>query len=939
MSKCKSIKRYTFLIILTFVLCCSLIAIGACNRKRKPEHEHRYVENVTPATCTVDGLTTYSCECGDSYNQVIPATGHSLKFVVVDGGSEHYQKCENCDYATEKTSHSYDIVLSDNPSTCAQKGSETLGCECGATTNRELPLADHALQYASDKSQHWQECKNCDYATETVNHSHDKLIENIPSTCTVRGSKTNECVCGDQVVEELPLAAHKYTKVVYDADGHFNVCSVCGTPDPDYVKQQHQYSRTIITELTCTQDEKTKFSCDCGYTYTEITQQATGHEPDKTQFTKRTPSGHFYECVNCGIEFSEQHESIDVDCSNGYNREATCYQTGHQDKKCTVCELVYETATPKTDEHNYSTEWTSNGTHHWHACLNGDGKCTVKGQETMHTFETVRQEPTCTEVGFERKVCICGEIQSNKTLSKVAHDYEETVLIQASCIQTGEVKKVCRVCQDTVIETVAQLKHDWTLWDCDENQHWHLCANCKTVQDSKGNHNFRKTETVNATCTVDGYELYVCTACEYESRKTLPAHHNYYSIDEGRIDPTCKEYGSHIEICSVCDNRITVVDESLGYADHDVVYHGKKEATDDTDGNIAYWQCRVCDKYFSSHNCEKELTEDEVFIRAPKTVIVETIAELKEYASDVSSADYYQITLMVVLVDSTELMFTDGDDYIFLTVDSNVYNLETINEDDIVTVKGFMIAETNGDVTLLNAKIISVDNGDPDLVDLIFSVSGDLDYVVLSAFSDMGDEWNIVNYGFITNLYNFNCLLVEDNLTLTYYNYQGVIIRSLVINGKSYTMSDGQLTLSVTKDLYIEIEFSKYDTNNVTLEEIDTSYNASVTVNPYLSYRYVNGSSSGSIVKDSFLRFYLENAYITRITIEFEEYNLTDVANNIISVGKDEPHKNAISYTLKGTTATLIFSKSDSFTFLEYSANVSQARIISIKIEYATSNT
>ncbi len=43
----------------------------------EPPHTHNYISSVTNATCTTDGYTTYTCNCGDSYTTTIPATGHS----------------------------------------------------------------------------------------------------------------------------------------------------------------------------------------------------------------------------------------------------------------------------------------------------------------------------------------------------------------------------------------------------------------------------------------------------------------------------------------------------------------------------------------------------------------------------------------------------------------------------------------------------------------------------------------------------------------------------------------------------------------------------------------------------------------------------------------------------------------------------------------------
>ena len=50
-------------------------------------HVHEYtVESKTDATCTEDGTIVYTCTCGDSYTETIPATGHDY----VDG------TCGNC---------------------------------------------------------------------------------------------------------------------------------------------------------------------------------------------------------------------------------------------------------------------------------------------------------------------------------------------------------------------------------------------------------------------------------------------------------------------------------------------------------------------------------------------------------------------------------------------------------------------------------------------------------------------------------------------------------------------------------------------------------------------------------------------------------------------------------------------------------------------------
>ena len=67
------------------------------------EHTHSYTSKVTkPATCTENGVKTYTCECGDSYTETIPAAGHISSDWIIDKnaainvkGSKH-KECTVC---------------------------------------------------------------------------------------------------------------------------------------------------------------------------------------------------------------------------------------------------------------------------------------------------------------------------------------------------------------------------------------------------------------------------------------------------------------------------------------------------------------------------------------------------------------------------------------------------------------------------------------------------------------------------------------------------------------------------------------------------------------------------------------------------------------------------------------------------------------------------
>lgn len=80
------------------------------------EHQHSYTSAVTTEPgCVTDGVRTFTCECGDSYTEVIPATGHSYTQTVT-------------------------------APTCTAQGYTTYTCHCGDSyTDNFVPAAGHSF--------------------------------------------------------------------------------------------------------------------------------------------------------------------------------------------------------------------------------------------------------------------------------------------------------------------------------------------------------------------------------------------------------------------------------------------------------------------------------------------------------------------------------------------------------------------------------------------------------------------------------------------------------------------------------------------------------------------------------------------------------------------------------------------------------------------------
>lgn len=121
---------------------------------------HQYNTVVTQPTCTVDGYTTHTCSCGETYtDSIVPALGHDLVDhegqapTCTEVGWDDYVACSRCDYSTynelPKTPHQYGSWWEVTPATCTQAGLEQRFCSCSARDTRDIEPLGHA--YNSNK--------------------------------------------------------------------------------------------------------------------------------------------------------------------------------------------------------------------------------------------------------------------------------------------------------------------------------------------------------------------------------------------------------------------------------------------------------------------------------------------------------------------------------------------------------------------------------------------------------------------------------------------------------------------------------------------------------------------------------------------------------------------------------------------------------------------
>ncbi|WP_278907130.1 hypothetical protein [Faecalitalea cylindroides] len=147
--------------------------------------------------------------------------------------------------------------------------------------------------------------------------------------------------------------------------------------------------------------------------------------------------------------------------------------------------------------------------------------------------------------------------------------------------------------------------------------------------------------------------------------------HNAVKVE--RKDPTCTEKGN-IEYwyCEACrkyfqDEALTKElkqeETILPATGHNLTKVDEKKPTVDAAGNIEYWYCKVCDKYFSDEKAEHEITlEDTIIAKLPKFVS----GANQEWTRGSKDGLTFKIDTDIkefkkVLVDGKELKDTDYD--------------------------------------------------------------------------------------------------------------------------------------------------------------------------------------------------------------------------------------------------------------------------------------
>ena len=548
-------------------------------------HEHQWDEGkvTTPATCTQDGVKTFTCSvCKQTKTETIKASGHQYNTTWIKDETHHWHICSKCAAIDKKVEHKWGEGIQTKDPTCTVDGELTFTCsECNGTKTEPV-VAGHKWnteEWDKDNTHHWHNCTaaNCPVTDNSKKdgyaaHTWDEGTVTKPATCTEAGEKKRTCtVCQQTKTETIPATGHKWsTEWKSDGTNHWHVCENGCTEISG--KDAHTWNSEITKQPTCTGAGERTFTCAiCGFTKTEEI-QATGHSYSTAW--EKDANDHWHICTVCKTPSEKTAHQWNAGV---VTTQPTYTETGVKTITCTDCGQT-KTETVVKKEHAYATTWSSNEVSHWHACTD-EGFNSLKKDEAEHTWTKdadKSQDATADADGKNVYTCVCGK-EKEETIGVTGHNYstdwttsetehwhictdsgcdkvsgkaphawtvEEGSTTDATHEADGSRELVC-ACGKKKTETLP--KHTVSpLWSSDADKHWHACTvdSC-TVKDSEGNHDWGEgTVTTPATLTAPGVKTYTCSVCNNTKQETIAQLEHTYS------DQWSKDNDYHWHACT-----------------------------------------------------------------------------------------------------------------------------------------------------------------------------------------------------------------------------------------------------------------------------------------------------------------------------------------------------------------------------------------------------
>ena len=535
------------------------------------------------ATCTSGRTCT---ECGGSSEPL----GHDWGTWTQNSDEKtHTRICKR------DTSHTETENCHGGTATCTQRATCTV---CGAEYGDALGH-DFTTSWTHDDNEHWKQCSRCDAKDDVSPHTWDSGTITTAPTCTKAGKKTYSCTkCDATKIEPIPATGHSWkSDWTSDATHHWYECDNknCDVTDNAGKKGYAEHSGG---KATCTQNAVCEF---CKAEYGEklphdFTAETVDAKYLKSAATCTEKAVYYKSCAVCGLSSEGTADEATFFSGNALDHDWGAWTQNSDEKTHTrIC---------KRDTSHTETE----------NCHGGTATCTAKA--------------VCTVCGGEY-----GEMAAHSfTAEKAEAQYLKSA---ATCTEKAIYYKSCAVCglssEGTADEATFfsgnALDHDWGAWtqNSDEETHTRICK-----RDTS------HTETENC---IDANKDHKCDICDYIISECADDNKDHKCDYCGKKltehtggKATCKDKAK----CEVCGAEYGELDAK----NHtDLKHFPATAATKTTEGNIEYWYCEGCGKYYSDKDGTKE-------IKKADTVT----AKLKDDSKSPQTGDTSNLALWIALL-------------------------------------------------------------------------------------------------------------------------------------------------------------------------------------------------------------------------------------------------------------------------------------------------
>lgn len=325
----------------------------------------------------------------------------------------------------------------------------------------------------------------------------------------------------------------------------------------------------------------------------------------------------YWDCSVCGKKFSDPNGTAEITNISDPNDPArhslvktdekapTCTDNGNRAYwTCTECKNIFSDdaglnpttladVTVFATGHTWSNDWSSDGTGHWHDCVNANCPITENNQKVGYAAHTPGADATettpqtCDVCGYELAPAL-GHIHANH-LTFIAEVPEtctaDGVKAHYEC-ECGKLFADAQAVTEVTLESLKIAAHHTcgTDWESDnDDDHYHVCSVCSGKADVTPHSYDNGVITTPATETTEGVKTYTCSVCHHTKTETVPKLSHTHSLS---VDYSKDETG-HWHTCSGCTEK---VDFEAHTEDSGTV---TVQPTETTEG-IRVYSCTVC---------------------------------------------------------------------------------------------------------------------------------------------------------------------------------------------------------------------------------------------------------------------------------------------------------------------------------------------------------